>query len=68
MEAVTIPFWLIGIVTGIVPAIWVRHWRLGKLRGRRLRGNLCMACGYDLRATPDRCPECGTEKATPREI
>jgi hypothetical protein len=51
------PHWLAALLFALLPAIWVT----GLVRRRRrVRGQRCAACGYDLRATPERCPECGT--------
>src|SRR5690349_5859684 len=46
------------IILAVLPAWWLR---LASEKRRRIKTGACVACGYDLRATPDRCPECGTE-------
>ncbi len=59
-----VPLWFIALLAMILPAQWLRlargRWRIEK---RRAAG-LCENCGYDLRASPNRCPECGLESQT----
>jgi hypothetical protein len=52
-----VPFWLPTAALGLLPA-----WRLAR-RGRRRLPGACQSCGYDLRASPGRCPECGAVRA-----
>jgi hypothetical protein len=61
---IVVPHWFLMLLSLPLPALWL----VGFLRSRRHRHGLCTSCGYDLRASPDRCPECGTEvKPQPAE-
>jgi hypothetical protein len=55
-RSITLPPPLFVIGTLILPALAYRS-RL--IRRIRVQVGLCGICGYDLRATPERCPECG---------
>ncbi len=59
-RAAGIPIWLIVVLTAAVPTMrGIAHVRR-RLR-QRLGATTCLECGYDLRASFDRCPECGAE-------
>jgi hypothetical protein len=47
-----------GLVVAGVVGIAIAQARWSENR-RRARVGLCPQCGYDLRASPERCPECG---------
>jgi hypothetical protein len=55
-NVVFVPHVLVIVASGaLAGGFWLYRCR----RNRRASAGLCPGCCYDLRATPDRCPECG---------
>lgn len=55
-----LPWWSCVLIGTLLVAPSVREMMRHRQSGRRLSAGQCVICGYDLRATPERCPECGT--------
>jgi hypothetical protein len=66
-----VSWWQLILSTAALPAIrwrafcgknwpWMIALRRIRQRCQDQQAGYCRVCGYDLRATPDRCPECGT--------
>ena len=62
-----LPYWLMTYAASVLPILWCwrhRHNLRDSLRWfmsrhyRRKSAGLCRVCGYDLRASPEPCPEC----------
>ena len=58
-NGVIVPLWVPSVIFALL-SYFTGFLPLYRRRKRKKLG-LCLKCGYDLRASKDRCPECGQE-------
>jgi hypothetical protein len=54
-----IPFWLLTTLAAILPLLEIPLLLRALRKSLRDTQGFCLNCGYDLRASPTTCPECG---------
>jgi hypothetical protein len=62
---ISVPHWFLAAAFLGVALPGLRRARRDRIQ---IRAGLCPTCGYDLRASPERCPECGTVPEKPKRI
>ena len=67
LYAVGCPHWFLVLVFTAATLCALRLAKHQQALQRRHRG-LCEKCGYDLRASPERCPECGAPRVGPQRV
>ena len=61
---VAVPFGWLALPLAAASAWWAVGYRRRRIRERT---GCCRQCGYDLRGSPGRCPECGNEEPASQE-
>jgi hypothetical protein len=56
-RGIAFPIWLLTLLSSVSPLVACANYLRAN---RRAIVGCCTNCAYDLRATPHRCPECGT--------
>ena len=66
VHSLVLPYYFVVSVTGVLAGLFLVAQRLRARRGPCT--GRCARCGYDLRATPQRCPECGAAANPPHPL
>jgi hypothetical protein len=61
IRGLAVPNWFVVATGSVLPVAWAARFYHHRRQVRRRARGLCPACGYDLRASPNRCPECGRQ-------